>query len=354
MKINYVDSLKKIIYPIEIEDNRNQLRDMVNRGDELYLSSPWIDFHCHIYEWVTSFGLNPDSIGYQKGVHLLVDAGSAGEETAQGLLKYVVPLSKTRILAFLNISSIGLVSMNEYFDLRKLSPEKTAECIRANKKFFLGVKVRSSGLIVEHKGIIPIKIAARAAQDSNCPMMVHFGENPPSNEENLSFIRGGDIISHCFHGKEHPLWDKNGQPIKALREALGRGALLDVAHGAASFQADVGAAAIANGYREFIISTDLHKRSIDGPVYGLAQTMSKFMALGLTLCEVLAGVTCLPAQAAGLVGWCDRPWENSTVFRIRKRCKNDIVFMDSDRRRILVERLIEPVAVIMERELIVI
>jgi dihydroorotase len=41
----------------------------------------------------------------------------------------------------------------------------------------------------------------------------------------------------------------------------------------------------------------LHYYNVNGPVYDLATTASKFLHLGLTLDEVIAKVTSVPAQA---------------------------------------------------------
>jgi len=40
-------------------------------------------------------------------VTTVCDAGSAGADTFDGLRRYVVDVSETRVLAFLNISAIG-------------------------------------------------------------------------------------------------------------------------------------------------------------------------------------------------------------------------------------------------------
>ena len=212
MRVNIIDSENGTIAAGELREGLKgeceiiSLPDETPRKEDLYVSPPWIDSHCHIYHGMTSFGLRPDDVGYKQGVHLLIDAGSSGEETVRGFREYVLLHYKTKVKAFLNISSIGLVTMQESFDMRKLDPDKTAACIGANRDFLLGVKVRSSEVIVEDKGTAPLKRAVEAAEKAGVPIMIHMGENPPSNEDNLALLRGGDILSHCFHGKNVPLW----------------------------------------------------------------------------------------------------------------------------------------------------
>ena len=343
MSLNVVDPINEKI---------SMSNCLENYDKDTFISPPWIDFHTHIYHGMTSFGLKPDDIGYKKGVHLLVDAGSAGVETIEGFKQYIIPRYKTKIRAFLNISSIGLVTMREFNDFRNLNPYNTARCILANKDILIGVKVRSSDTILEGRGLSPLKLAIEAAEIAGCPVMIHMGENPPSNEDNLKQLRKGDIISHCFHGKKEPLWLPEGLPIPALEDVLKHGIFLDVAHGAASFDIDIARNAILNGYKDFIISTDLHLRNVNGPVFNLAQTMSKFYSLGMNLVDVIDCVTRKPAMILGLKGWCDDLTKNSTIFKIRDKTEQDLPFYDSSNKYIDVKKVIDPIAVIIDGEFI--
>lgn len=84
------------------------------------------------------------------------------------------------------------------------------------------------------------------------------------------------------------------------------------------------------------------------PVYSLAVTMSKFLALGMPLCAVLRAVTEIPARRLGLAGWCADPMQNGTLFQVRPVRPDDPPFVDAERLPIDVRRVIEPVAVVME------
>ena len=348
MKVNIIDPVKQTISTALMEERNGgvvllPLRDAENEAWP-YLSPGWIDLHCHVFHGTTSFGICPDQIGYSHGVHMLVDAGSSGAETSLGFTEYVVKRNRTPVKAFLNISDIGLVTMQEYADMRRCSAERAISCFEANREFYVGIKVRSSHLIVEDKGILPLQRALRASRALKCPLMVHMGEMPPSNEEILQYLGQGDIISHCFHGKCEPLWEEDGTPIPALEKALERGVLLDTAHGAASYSHRVALAAIKNGFRNFIISTDLHQRSINSPVYSLAHTMGKLYAAGLTKMELINSVTVLPAKAIGLYNWGDCLEQEATLFYLRPRKEDDAPFTDASGCEIPVGQVIEPFA----------
>lgn len=328
-----------------------------DQKEMLYLSPPWIDSHCHVFDGV-NFGLRPDDIGLKDGVHLLVDAGSAGAETISAFQRYVVAAAKTRVLAYCNISAVGLATLREYRDMQQLRPDAAAQTVRDYPDLVKGIKVRSSGYIVEDQGTLPFQRAVEAAELANCPIMVHVGEAPPTNAENLALFRKGDILTHCFHGKQppewdaQPLWHADGTPIPAMAEALARGIALDVGHGEASFSAAIAAPVIARGEVEFSISTDLHGLSWHDPVHSLAVTMSKFLALGMDLAVVIRAVTAIPADRLDLAGWCDDPMRNGTLFRVRGVLPGDPPFVDAPRRPIDVRQVIEPVAVILEGEVI--
>jgi len=341
---------------------------------QLYMSPGFIDAHTHVYPGATCLGISADRIGLNTGVHLVIDAGSAGSALFNCFRDYVLPTFKTEAKAYLNISRVGLVTKQPYFDRRNIDLEAAIKCIRDNdRNLLLGIKVMSSGIIVEDAGITPLEKAVEAAEILGCRMMVHLCEGPPANEDTMALLRRGDIITHCFHGKPNipaalvaspeaqvnpafysipnVMWNQDGSPTKPLDAALSRGVLLDVGHGAASFDQFVAGAAIRAGVREFAISTDAHIRNIDGVVRGLSQTMSKFLALGMTISEVTASVTVIPAYQHDLKGWCDDLSKRATIFRIRPVGEKDLPLVDSNRLTIATKELIEPVAVLVNGEI---
>jgi len=345
--MRYINILTKTVESV----NHSVISRALPHTEDLFVSPPWIDFHSHAYHGVTTLGLRPDDIGLRTGVHLLVDAGSAGEGTLRGLTEYIVPASRTKIKAFINISSIGLVTLHEYNDIRHLDVKKAAECVTNNRDVVAGIKVRSSGSILEGRGTLPLRLAIEAAEMADCPVMVHFGETPPSNEENLALLRDGDIITHCFHGKDSPLWNDEGKPIPALEAALARGVLLDVGHGAASLCKNVAGSVVATKMYDFTISTDLHARNVTRTVISLPHTMTKFLALGMPLADVVRAVTQIPSERLGLSNWCDDIEQNATIFRLKRPTTADAPFTDAHGAVFSVDEIIEPVGVVVDGEL---
>jgi dihydroorotase len=80
--------------------------------------------------------------------------------------------------------------------------------------------------------------------------------------------------------------------------------LFDVGHANGHFDFDLVRRALDGGLRPDIISTDLHGRmGPDNPVVDMPTTMTKFLALGVSLDEIIAACTINPARA---IGWRDR------------------------------------------------
>jgi dihydroorotase len=286
---------------------------------ELYVSPGWVDLHAHVYDGFTSLSVPPDEAGLNRGVHLLADAGSAGEATVDGFARYIVPSARTGLRAWLNIGSHGLVHLREVSDVAWIDVDRSLAAIARHPRLICGVKVRSSGAIVGGAGLQPLELARLVAREAGLPLMVHIGEAPPLIGDVLDRLDEGDVVTHCFHGKAGGPWRRDGSPSDPLRRALERGVRLDVGHGRASFSFQVAERAIASGFLPGSISTDLHIRNIAGPVHDLATTMTKLLGCGMKLHQVVAAVTVHPRRVLA----CEEPWlrrggliRHATVFRI--------------------------------------
>lgn len=270
-----------------------------------WLSPGWCDLHVHVWHGGTDISIRPGQAGRGSGVTAMADAGSAGEANFHGLREYVIDPAAETVKAFINIGSIGLVACNrvpELIDMRSIDVDRTLAVIEANRDVICGVKVRASGVIVGAWGITPVKIAKRVAEISGLPLMVHVGEPPPLIDEVFDLLSPGDIVTHCFNGKRAgSIADTDAVWAKAKRLSM-EGIRMDIGHGSASFDFSVARRAIADGLEPWSISTDLHLHSLPGPVYDLALTASKLLALGLGFEGCIAALTARPRTILGLAG----------------------------------------------------
>ncbi|GAA1592027.1 amidohydrolase family protein [Actinoplanes couchii] len=252
-----------------------------------------IDAHTHVGPGY--WGIDPDPVAWYSGVTTWVDAGSAGAYTVAGL-RHVARTATVRVHALLNISAVGLAGRTgESRDLANCDVPLAIDTIQANRDLFHGVKVRIDSETVGDNGVEPLRRGLAAAEACGVPVMAHIGTAPPTLDEVLDLMRPGDLVTHCASGIATPLGP-------AVRAAAGRGVLLDLGHGSGGFAFDVLEAQLDAGLRPFTVSTDLHARSLHGPVFDLPTTMAKLLAVGVPLAEVVDAVTAHPARALGLPG----------------------------------------------------
>jgi dihydroorotase len=95
---------------------------------------------------------------------------------------------------------------------------------------------------------------------------------------------------------------QDGKLLPAATAAQQRGVIIDVGHGAGSFDYTIAEAALAQGLIPDTISSDLHALTLNGPGKGfLPWVMSKFLNLGFELEQVVKMVTINPARVVGRV-----------------------------------------------------
>src|SRR5258708_39965421 len=63
---------------------------------------------------------------------------------------------------------------------------------------------------VGENGLEPLRLARRAAQECELPLIVHVAFGPPEIEDVLALMRPGDILTHCFTGLTMKIVDERG------------------------------------------------------------------------------------------------------------------------------------------------
>lgn len=265
-------------------------------GSNSYLSTGWIDLHVHAFSDFSPYGDEIDEIGVKQGVTTIVDAGSCGADRIDELYNRALT-SETNVFSFLNISKIGLERIDELSNLTWIDQQQCIDAAHKYKDMVIGLKSRISSSVVKGNGTIPLEKAVEISEQLKLPIMTHIGSAPPKIQEVIPLLRKGDVITHFLNGKDNNLFDYNGEPLKILTEAINRGVNLDVGHGNASFSFEVAKQARNANVHFDSISTDIYKKNrVEGPVYSLANVLSKFLYLGYTLKEIIDAVTQKPAE----------------------------------------------------------
>jgi dihydroorotase len=263
-----------------------------------------IDLHAHCFAGASDFGPRTDDVARATGVTTWVDGGSAGAGTFEGLREWVLSRSRVRVLAFLNISAIGLayLKIGELNHLAYADVDAAVGVARDHGDLILGIKVRNQLEVVGDAGLEPLRRAVRAADAIGGRVMLHCTNPPVPLAELLALLRPGDVVSHFLHGRGHGILDERGKVSRDVRAARERGIVFDVAHGRMHVNFPVVRAAFAEGFYPDTISSDLTSGGAAGCVKDLPTTMGKFLSLGMPLADVVRAVTSAPAKVIGRAG----------------------------------------------------
>ena len=268
-----------------------------------------IDLHAHVAVGMTEMGIPPDDAGVLSSVTAVCDAGSAGCENFADFRKSVTPGISTDLFSFLNICSKGLAIVPEAWNWEDINPDAILRTVDENRDIIKGIKFRAIGAAAEKLGVDVAKVAKRVAAEAKLPLMIHTGihagEKTPASEmyeftrQVLSLLEKGDILCHIFTGKAGGVIAPDGTMPDELREAMGRGVVIDVAHGRGSLSFEIAKKGLEQGILPTTLSTDLTDVTLKDVIFSLPVTMSKFLALGLTLDQVITMTTINPAQVLG-------------------------------------------------------
>jgi dihydroorotase len=271
-----------------------------------YVTPGLIDMHAHVFSGNTpdayiadgSTSVPPDGFTFRTGVTTVVDAGSSGWRNFRKFKAQTIDRSQTRVLAFLNIVGTGMASRFEEQDEDDMNPVMTSNMI---KKLFPAyiVGIKSAHYWGDYAQVAK---AVEAGKLSDVPVMVDFGEHrPPLLLEKLfkEYLRPGDIFTHTFANgaiDRETVVDEKGKVKPFVFEAQKKGIVFDVGHGGGAFSWIQAIPSFQQGFKPNVISTDLHTDSMNGGMKGLDNVMSKFLAMGMSLTDVILRVTWNPAQ----------------------------------------------------------
>jgi dihydroorotase len=241
-----------------------------------------IDLHVHNY---TARGAKPsvdsDSTNMAYGVTTALDAGTATPDEYPHYWESDIQNTKVRLYS--------LVRMPDPYGPTPSSVGEVKDLITSYDTL-LGVKFHHS----QHFASLPV---AREAADFGGGILMCEAYGAPIPQL-LDWMNPGDILTHTFHAAfRFPIFDHRGNLWSKIWDAKERGVYLDIGHGARGFAFRTLEQAISQGFKPDTISTDVHVGNIDGPVFDMPTTMSKMLALGLNLNEVIEMSTRIPARA---------------------------------------------------------
>jgi dihydroorotase len=276
----------------------------------LYVTPGLIDIHAHIgrgavpLNWfapeakvkTAPMGIPADFV-LTAGVTTLVDAGTAGASTFLQEKREVIDHAKVRVLAFLNIVADGMEGGTEN-DVDKMDVQLCGETIRKFPDVIVGVKTAhywtEKPYDAVHTPWAAVDRAEECGRLTSLPVMVDFWPRPERTYADLILkkMRPGDIHTHVF-AQQFPILLPDGKLNPILTEARQRGVIFDVGHGAGSFWFRNAVPAVNQGFVPDSISTDLHNDDVN--FVTMTEVMSKFLAMGVPLNQIIRESTVNPA-----------------------------------------------------------
>ncbi len=274
-----------------------------------------IDIHTHVAAGIRRADAEDmmgdvDTAGVYSGVTTVLDAGSTGAFNIGGFANFIAPNAFTRTLALLNVGTMGVARAPEIRDAEDIDIEAGIGALTARPDVIVGIKARMVSPGIKTLGIELPKMAKQIADgaDTGAFLMVHvgdiMGQDPLAAELAphllTDVLTAGDVVTHSLSFQVGALLN-NGKLLDEAKVARDRGVIFDVGVGRANFSFESAKQVLDQGLVPDTVSSDFTQAGRHaGPVHSLVECMSKMMALGLSLGEVVAMASSKPAEVLGI------------------------------------------------------
>ena len=182
-------------------------------------------------------------------------------------------------------------------------PERILETVQSHPGEIIALKLRYSLDLNPNMPVQALERCLEIAEQAGLPLVVHVTNPPVDMGVIASALRPGDVFCHCFQGKGDTILDAGGRVKPAVWEAKRRGVLFDACNGTNNYCHDVARAALAEGFLPDFISTDgshVFHSFYKPKCFALPYILSKYIALGMSVEDVLERAT---ARVAKFAGW---------------------------------------------------
>ena len=274
-----------------------------------------IDFHVHVYEWVTNFGLPPDQAGVHAGVTTIVDQGSAGAWTVGGFKAHIADRAETDVRAFVSANLAGAqqggMEGTVLHNPGMMRIEAIEEAARDYPGLMKGIKSHGESGGFSQWGTEVLEMAVEAGNRTGLPLYVHTGELFPVVEETrpdpatvlervVPCLRAGDTLAHIYSAMPDGIMGPSSEIPAIVFEAQARGIHFDIGYGV-NFSYAIARKMMAAGILPNTIASDVHSdfnayhddSTLD---YSLCGAMTRLWALGMDLADIIRRTTLHPAM----------------------------------------------------------
>jgi len=310
-----------------------------------------IDVHSHCFWRGNYIGMPADLAGIPSGVTATIDAGSSGVSNYMGLLR-LLDQCETKTKIMLHLSAGGQMMSRQFPE--NIDPsvwdmslfEKAFELCNDR---IVGLKMRVSKSVLGDLGLRPFEEGLKMAARFNTRLFIHPTDPIIPMGELAAMLRPGDVMCHMYQGFGDTLIVDGGVDGKIL-DARKRGVIFDVSQGQGNFSLVVAKQAIEQGFLPDTISTDLNMENWNHPfVFSLPMVMTKHLALGMSLEQVVAAVTANAAKQMGAAGNMGTLQENTCAdISIFKLVDAPVMYRDVHGNTLQGDKMLTPMATIID------
>lgn len=269
-----------------------------------YIVTPGlIDSHVHVFDKGCDLGIPADLVMLPYGVTAVGEGGSCGISNYRSFLA-LMSQSELHYKTLVNVSPAGLATFQypEQIFPERWDLDQWRQAFDLDGKKLMGLKLRISDEVVGSHGMEILEASLKLAELLHTRLVVHVTATSLNQAELVERLRGGDIYCHVYQGFGETILDEGGRVKEAFFKAAERGVIYDAASGKNNFCFDVAERAMAQGLLPDVICSDVSSMNYLAEYIeiGLPYIMSKFLALGMELPEIVRRVTANAAKVMGL------------------------------------------------------
>lgn len=308
----------------DIEDAEAEVFD----AEGMYVSVGWLDSHCHFANHGgDAVGISPEDDLLRQGVTYALDLGTLGPENFEAYRSTILDCTDLRFMSYLNIARKGVANSKNGMDFGEpedINREEVIETAKKHRHELVGLKAR----IDDKFCFDPVYVMEQLrslADELDMPIAVHAPRSRIGIEKLLTYMKKGDVLCHTLAGNSDVMTviNEDGTIKQCVLDARDRGVIFDLSHGTNAYSYATAEAAWKAGFFTDTVSSDLHGRNLNGPVFNLGVVLTKVRGLTNRPWWWILNKTI--AEPVRLLGIKDKAVEvkegmeaDLTVFRIEK------------------------------------
>ncbi len=251
-------------------------------AEGMYVTTGWLDSHTHFANHGgDSIGISPVDDLLRQGVTYALDLGTLGTDNYEDYRKTILWRTDLHFRNFLNISKYGAGVRPMDFTCPE-DIDHDAVIAMANKYRYelMGLKARIDDKFCYDPVYVMEQLRA-LADELNMRIAVHAPRSRIGIEKLLTYLKKGDVLCHTLAGNSDVMRviNEDGTVKQCVLEARERGVIFDLSHGSNAYSYDTAEAAWKAGFFVDTVSSDLHGRNLNGPVFNLGVVMTKVRGL---------------------------------------------------------------------------